>query len=227
MSADTLHWECAHCLERFQEPVASYLGMRSCRWHPGTVRQLEHTYTCCNQKVQRGCTLCDHVPAEVLLLSEDDGHTITVPAYILRSTKNATAAVIPTGPAAPVWRDIQGRARLEEAYWASVPADIFTAAHARAEQKCLVAAAAAKQNARTLTWQPYQPPPEEPVPMSAATSAELARTAAERRTIAALLTRPYGSELCASYLPPSPLAQSIAQELGHFPVRCVGVRLSN
>ncbi len=181
-------WQCVHCRSHYQGAVAAQLGQRGCYWHPGTAYD---TYSCCNTPVvtthalSRGCTRCDHLPVSVFSAASPDRRELSVPAFTLRP---GTVVVSSEYACAPhMLALVEAKTRASPTWWQSLDDVLVAGARARVEATRAAREQLARQTARSISWQPYVPPPEAPV----ATRGKVVTSAehAARRELAIVLTR--------------------------------------
>jgi hypothetical protein len=214
-------WECFRCRREFHAPVASELGRRRCRYHPGTVRPGSQDwaslyYDCCAQPEMAtdGCRKCDHVPQSLWEVSQrqENRTLLAVPAYIL---PKSVAQVVPASEECLAHvsyrKDVEKRARREQAFWNALHSSVTTPAIERARAQVRVIGSWQSAATQVHSFVPFVRPPEE----RGAQQATLAASAAARTPskVVELLVRPHSDQLAWQAAPTDDFTKAMAHEL--------------
>jgi hypothetical protein len=142
---------------------------------------------------------------------EDGGVFLAVPAYILPKTVQVVSPSGAAAPTTPYRKDVEKRARREQAFWDTLPSSVTTPAIERAQAQVRVIESWQSAATQTHSFMPFVRPPEE----RGAEHAALAASAAARTPskVVELLVRPHGDELAWQAAPTDAFTKAMAHEL--------------
>lgn len=224
-------WTCWQCQREFSRAVASELGQRRCRHHPGQLvwspPDLPRLSCCGGSDTSLGCSRCDHAPILIWKAAAAASATLIVPAYIIAPLTRHVRPVA-SRPNTPLYKQIERRARLELAFWDTLPSSITTPAIERAQAQVAVMTqwnAATEQRVIPHTFSPFVRPPEEEAAERQLRALD-SLDGSEARLVE-LLVRPHSDARAWADPPSDDFSKLMANELRRAPMAWLVVSLAD